>query len=96
MFGLAETQTSSGFILLVARFFLLHLSATHVLQATLLDALGFGFVVCFCLGLGLSFCFSGLFGLFALYFRVLGGIPGFENLCKVVLAKWVSIGRRIG
>jgi hypothetical protein len=67
------------------------LSAAHVLQATLLNALGFGLVICFCLGLGLSFSFSGLFGLLALYFRVFGSIPRFENLYIVVLAKWVSI-----
>jgi hypothetical protein len=33
-----------------------------------------------CFSIGLCLCGGGLFGLFALGFRVFGGIPGVENL----------------
>lgn len=74
---LSGTQTLALFslgLLLVAGFVGLS-QAAGSLGLALGDALGFGLLVGSGLGLGLGLQLGGLLRLFALYFRVFGGIP---------------------
>lgn len=58
------------------------LAAQAVRFAVLFDALCFGLLVRFGFGVGFGFGFGGLFGFFALDFRVFGGVPGFQDLWR--------------
>jgi hypothetical protein len=54
--------------------------SSEILLSAFFDSLGLGLVGSFGSSIGLCFGFGGLFGLFAFYLRIFGGIPRVEDL----------------
>jgi hypothetical protein len=74
-FLLAQSDAALFFGFVFVAFFEAGFAPEAVGLAALFDALGFALLVCFGFGFGFGFCVGGLLGLFALDFRVLGGVP---------------------
>lgn len=76
--GALETLTALGLGLVLIAALIGKLGSTF--GTAFLDALLLGLLVGSSLGIGLGLGFGSLLGLFALYFRVFGGVPGVEDL----------------
>jgi hypothetical protein len=72
---LAQADAAFLFCFIFVAFVEAGFAAQAVGFAALFDALGFGLFVGLGFGFGFGFGFGGLFGFFALDFRVFGGVP---------------------